>query len=321
MDLSAFHFLRPAWLLAVVPIGLLAVAALRRRNALRVWQQLMDPALLDALLLRAEQKAGRLPPVWLVIGGLITGALAMAGPSWDRQATPFAEDQAALMIVIKVTPSMLAEDIAPSRLERAAHKVHDLLALKPGQKAGLVAYAGSAHLAMPLTSDARIIESFAAALEPDAMPIEGDQPLEALQLASARLDQARVPGSIILITDQLDETQLDGFSQYRKSNGAPVHILAMAAGPDVLPPLSSPPAPALNEAAMKRAAQALGGSLTLATPDRSDVEALARQSQRQVRDVADNQRAQWLDRGYWLLPLLALLMLPLFRRGGAMAMV
>jgi hypothetical protein len=60
--------------------------------------------------------------------------------------------------------------VQPSRLERAAQKIRDLLAERRGTRSALIAYAGSAHLVMPLTRDADLIARFAAELSPDVMP-------------------------------------------------------------------------------------------------------------------------------------------------------
>ena len=64
-------------------------------------------------------------------------------------------------------------------------------ALRPGTRTGLVAYAGTAHLVLPLTTDAGVIDYFASELAPDVMPQEGDAPVRAVELAARRT----VPGS------------------------------------------------------------------------------------------------------------------------------
>ena len=64
------------------------------------------------------------------------------------------EDTAPLVIAIDLSQTMDAIDIAPSRLERVKLKVRDLLALRAGARTAIVAYAGSAHIVLPLTDDA-----------------------------------------------------------------------------------------------------------------------------------------------------------------------
>ena len=323
MDIPAFidqfHFLRPTWLLLLLPAGLLMWSVYQRSDSLRAWRKIISPHLLDHLLLREGGKEGRWRPVYMLGIAWLTGILALAGPSWQMQASPFSEDQAAMFIVVKVTPQMLAQDIQPSRLQRSVQKIHDLLELRNDIRSGLIAYAGSAHLVMPLTSDNGVINSFAAALEPGIMPVEGDEPAEAIELASRRLKDAAVPGSIVLITDSVDTSQLSELETIHKNAAIDVHILAMAAGTDVIPPPGSYPAPALDLDSLKTAAKAMGGTVTTVTPDKRDVDELSARIERSISHVPAQEGQQWKDSGYYLLFLLAFIMLSFFRRGGSVA--
>ncbi len=172
---------------------------------------------------------------------------------------------------------------------------------------------------MPLTSDAGIINNFAAALEPGIMPVEGDEPAEAIALANQRLKKAAVPGSIVLITDTIDTSQLVALGNIREQDGVEVHILAMAAGPEVIPPPGSPPAPALDLDSLREAARAMGGSVTLVTADKRDVESLSGKIERSISHAPASEGQQWQDAGYYLLWLLVLIMPMFFRHGGAVA--
>jgi len=312
--LEQFHFLRPLWLLLLIPAAYLMWSVYQRSDSLRAWRQVISPHLLDHLLLREGGKEGRWRPVYLLGLGWLAGTLALAGPTWQMQPSPFSEDQAAMFVVIKVTPQMLARDIQPSRLQRSVLKIHDLLELKKDVRTGLIAYAGSAHLVMPLTSDAGIINNFTAALEPGVMPMEGDEPAEAIALANQRLKKAAVPGSIVLITDAIDNSQLAVLNRIHEQGGSDVHILAMAAGPEVIPPPGSPPAPALDLGSLREAAKAMGGSVSVVSADKSDVESLAARIEHSINQIPASEGQQWQDAGYYLLWLLALIMPFFFRR-------
>jgi Ca-activated chloride channel family protein len=209
---------------------------------------------------------------------------------------------------------MLAEDIQPSRLERAVHKICDLLALRPGARTALIAYAGSAHLVMPFTTDARLVEEFAAELSPELMPRPGNAPVEALTLATQLLQQADVGGgNILLITDAL---QPDAVATLPP--GVRAEVLAVAAPPGSPAPLSGPPAPPLDRATLGTAARALGGGLVEVSVDDSDVQTLARRLERRLagsRNAGEGER--WRDAGYYLLFPLAIIVLLWFRRGWA----
>jgi len=319
MTWELFHFLRPAWLLLLLPVGLVTWSILQRQDPMRSWQAVIAPELLEHLAIRKEERRSRLRPVFGLAAVWLFGILALCGPSWEKEPTPFTEDQAALFIVLKVTPEMLAEDIQPNRLKRSVQKISDLLALRPGTKTGLVAYAGSSHLVMPLTSDPGIIGFFASELAPDVMPVPGDDPVQAVELAQKRLRASGLPGSVVLVADAIDSAFDAGLAELRNGGGADVHILAVAGGPEVVPPAGSPPAPALDEDAMRKAAKASGGALVLVTPDDSDIRKLSAQIEHSIAAAPAQEGERWRDMGYYLMAALLILVLPFFRPGGAVA--
>jgi Ca-activated chloride channel family protein len=318
-SLHQFHFLRPVWLFLLIPAGFLMWSVYQRSDSLRAWKKVISAQMLEHLLIKEAGEDSRWRPVYLLGFAWLAGILALAGPSWQMQASPFSEDKAAMFIVVKVTPDMLAQDIQPSRLQRSAIKIQDLLALKKDVRTGLIAYAGSAHLVMPLTSDAGVINNFATALEPGIMPMKGDEPAEAIALAGQRLKNAAVPGSIVLITDAIDASQLSALKSTYRQNAIEVHILAMAAGPEVIPPAGSYPAPALDLDSLRDAASVMGGSVTVVTADKGDIEDLSSKIERSINNAPAQEGQQWKDAGYYLLILLALLMLSFFRKGGSVA--
>ena len=150
--LQNFHFLRP-WMLAfLLPAAGLLGYAWRRQDPLRGMQSLIAEHLLEHLLV-GRKKRKKVSPLYILAAFWLIAIVALAGPTWRKEPSPFTEDTAGLVIAVKVTPDMQAQDIQPSRLERATQKIHDLLQLRLGAKTALIAYSGSAHLAMPLTVD------------------------------------------------------------------------------------------------------------------------------------------------------------------------
>lgn len=298
-----FHFLRPWWLLAVLPAAALWWSDFRHHDSRQLWQQWVEPVLLDALL-RREGRRKKLQPIHMLGCLWLVAVLALAGPAWQRVPSPFAEDRAALVIVLKVTPSMKETDIAPTRLQRAGQKIADLLAARPGTRNALIAYAGSAHLVMPLTIDANVINTFAGELSPELMPREGDDAAASLKLAGQQLAKRGQPGAILFITDGLEDAAIAAFNVHRQKGGAPVHVWAAMADASAM---------------LAQAAKAGGGSFAAFTPDQADVQSLARDIQQTAMSHTDGQadglEDKWRDAGYWLLPLLAAMGAFWFRRG------
>jgi Ca-activated chloride channel family protein len=211
-DAIAFHFLRPWWLVALVPTALALALILRRDRPEVQWGGVIAPHLLKHLIV-TPQGHWRIRPVWLVAAALTLAIIALAGPTWQRELPPFVEDKAPLMIALDVSASMGQSDVAPTRLERAKQKVRDLLAARVGARTGLIAYAGSAHLVMPLTDDRTVIEPFLAALVPGLMPVQGKNVAAALKVAADALTTEAVAGTILVVADGLGDADAASMRQ------------------------------------------------------------------------------------------------------------
>lgn len=313
---AAFHFLRPGWLWLLLPMGALLWAISRGQDPQRNWRKLIDPQLLRHLIMEPQKNPGRLRPLWLLAVAWLIAVFALSGPSWQKEPTPFSEDQSGLFIVLKVTPDMLAQDVQPSRLERAVQKIGELLESRPDTRTGLIAYAGSAHLVMPLTSDANVVRYFASALEPDIMPNSGDDPVQAVELAARRLSVSGLAGSILLLADAVDPSNQEGLARVHEQSGVAINVYAMAAGDNVVPPPDSPPAQALDEVSMAAAARAGGGRMVRVTADGADIAKLGVSLERSLATAPAQQGERWRDTGYYLLWLLIVIVPIFWRRGG-----
>lgn len=293
------HLIRPGWLLALLPAALLWWLLHRHADSGRAWRGIIAPHLL-AHLWGGQARPSRCNPLSLLGLLWLLTILAIAGPTWTHQPSPFAEDTAALAIVVKVSPSMETGDIPPSRQQRAAQKVHDLLQARGNAKTALIAYAGSAHIVMPATNDAGIIDTFAQALAPSVMPVDGDVAAEALRLADQALAAAG-GGSIVWITDSVAPQQSGALASWRGASATKVRLW---------PPL----APGAELDALLQGAQAASAQHVPLAADDSDVQALANAA-RFASTFGDNGDARWAESGYWLTPVIALLLLLFFRRG------
>jgi len=140
---QGFHFIRPLWLL-LLPIGPLLLWWWGRRNdPLQRWKGMIAPHLLAHLVV-GDSERWHPRPIHLVCAVLILGSLACAGPTWELESPPFAEDRAPLVVAMDLSAAMNAMDVSPTRLERAKQKVRDLMALRVGGRTGLIVYTSSA---------------------------------------------------------------------------------------------------------------------------------------------------------------------------------
>ena len=327
LNFSQFHFLRPFWLLALMPYALLVLLTLRNKLKQGSWQQVCDAALLPYILdERTIQKNH-----WMLTSSALAAFLviiALAGPSWEHLPAPVFRNSSALVIVLDLSASMDATDIKPSRLIRARYKIADILKRRKDGQTALLVYAGDAFVVTPLTDDTDTINNLLPTLTTQLMPAPGSNTKAALQKAVALFKQAGLQsGQILLVTDGVDakanHDAIASLGHYQLS--------ILAAGTEEGAPIKLPEGgfmkdnngniviPKINSAELQRLARASGGQFARISPDDRDIEGLFRHINSVVSaNHAEDpklQLQQWLERGPWLL----LLALPLaafsFRRG------
>lgn len=309
--LSHFHFLRPWWLLAV-PVLLVTLRYLSRlRDPLPKWSRIVAPHLIQAMLVRRD-RSHWFKPVAVGHVLLLLGALALAGPTWQRQPSPLVEDEAILVIALDASDSMTQQDVQPSRIERAKQKIEDLLALRAGARTGLVVFAGTAHSVVPLTNDADIVRNFLAAVTPDMMPRRGKRPEQALPLADAMLNESVLPGTLLLISDGAGSGSSAAFEAYFADQPHQLVVLGIGSqGADEANNVGFTP---LQRGVLKSLAKAGNGFYQQATLDKTDVRRINRRIDNHLFDV-DDDFAPWVDMGYYLIFPFALVFLLWFRKG------
>ncbi len=205
---SQFHFLRPLWLLAIIPALLLAVTLWQRKGSAANWRAAIASDLIDYLLESTQQLRPQWP--WLLLAGWLLGALALAGPTWEKLPQPVLQKRDGLVIVLDMSLSMYAEDIKPSRLQRARYKIIDILRERREGLTGLVVYSGDAHVVSPLTDDTATIANLVPALTPAIMPSYGSNVVAGIDTALQLLRNSGFErGRILLISDEIADDDID----------------------------------------------------------------------------------------------------------------
>ena len=137
--------------------------------------------------------------------------MALAGPRYGRTEVKTESRSLSLVFAVDISRSMLAEDIAPSRLQRAAREARRLIQDLDGDRLGLIAFAGRSYILSPLTVDGSAIRMYLDALDPD-LASEGGSDLSSVlaqggQLLGATTDPAdRV---LVIFTDGEAHDTLD----------------------------------------------------------------------------------------------------------------
>ncbi|CAH0992562.1 hypothetical protein SIN8267_02695 [Sinobacterium norvegicum] len=303
---QSLHLLRPMWLLALLPLVAVVYWRWRGEQQKNNWLQLLPPHLYQALTVGKNSWQQQLPLKALLVLCIIV-IIILAGPSWQRQPSPFSEDKAPVLIVLDVSSSMDEADLMPSRLQRAKLKIEDLLVQRDGGNTGLIVYAGSAHLAMPLTEDVQVFKPLLHAIGTEIMPRDGKAAEQALAIVDKQFSSAPVPGSVVLLTDGIGGNSEQAFVDYFHDSPHQLLILATA-NPDAYSQIP------MDLASIKRLADATGGRYKTLTVDDGDIRWLDNQIARHMQ-ISLDQALPWKDSGYPLVFVAALIFILWFRRG------
>ena len=187
-------------LLWVLPLFfLLFYTGWQRRNSLLkrfLGKRAEDPSYTSASKIRRFWRAV------LLACALILLFVAAARPSWGVSIQPYTGQGRDIMVVFDTSRSMLAQDVRPSRLEHAKWLVRELVKMNPGDRFGLIAFAGQAFLECPLTIDKTSFLASLDDLSTDTIPVGGTNIEQALATAVHGFRAAETSHrAILLITD------------------------------------------------------------------------------------------------------------------------
>ena len=153
-------------------------------------------------LAAVARSRGRWAPLILGLAALLA-AVGLAGPRSGRSEVKAETRALSLVIAVDISRSMLAEDVAPSRLQRAAREARRLIQDLEGDRLGLIAFAGRSYILAPLTVDGGAIRMYLDALDPD-LASEGGTSLGAVLTQGAQLLGAATDAAdrvLVLFTD------------------------------------------------------------------------------------------------------------------------
>ena len=329
-DWQAFHFIRPLWLLALIPLAGIIYFYLQRHSSASNWSHVCDAHLLKHLLVTQEKQGSR-TALWLLSISWLLACLALAGPTWSKLEQPLYQSEEALVIVMDLSRSMDANDLSPSRMNLAKFKLIDLLKSQQDGKAALIVYAAEPYVVSPLTNDTETIISQVPALSTALMPQQGSHASLALEKAGELMRHAGVPkGHILLITDGVSSTAaVNDIAQNLKDRQIKTSVLAVGTQEGAPIPLpeggflkdaqGSIVIPQLDHTQLQSLATAGGGLYQTLTSSQQDIRRLSAFfiGQSGFENAEDTQQTTdtWREQGPWL----ALLLLPFaalaFRKG------
>lgn len=293
-----FHFIRPIGLL-LLPLGVAVWWYWNRmQDSLRGWRYQMDPALMNALIVGTPFRGDA--PSRLTLLGWAIASISIAGPTWQMEPNPLAQEATPLIILLKADSSMVNSLSNPTSMQRARMKIIDLAQERKGQPLGLLAYAGSAHWVLPPTRDTQAVADMASEIAPDIMPSAGDRLDLALEEASQLLSRKDEVGSILVLADSIT-ADVGTLQQWRNSNPNDVQILAIHA-----------PGTQYHDS-LAAAAKVLKAQVERLDAEGKDVSDIIRRVSSAPKFQSGQQGENWHEAGWWLVPLIGLIVLIMFR--------
>ncbi|MDE2973792.1 MAG: VWA domain-containing protein [Gemmatimonadota bacterium] len=221
------------WSLALVPmlLGLHWYAGRRRRALLdRFGERRLVRRLRPAVSVAARRwKAS------LAVAAVALLALALARPQFGTRVETVRRQGQDVVVALDVSRSMYAEDVAPSRLERAKIEVGRIVQRLDGDRIGLVAFAGDAFVQSPLTADYGAAMMFLNAMDPESMSTQGTDLARAIGVSVEALEETPPENRIVVVvTDGEDhEGGLAGALAAAVEAGVTIHTVGVGSAEGV----------------------------------------------------------------------------------------
>lgn len=198
-------FLRP-WLLAlavVLPLLVLSGLVLLARRRRRVAEALGDTAVIQRLAGTDFRAFPRRRAALLLSAAALLG-IAAADPRWGREPAAGGGGGLEIVLALDASNSMLAEDVAPSRLERERDAARRIVRALQDARIGVVAFAGRGYVLTPLTGDPGALELYLESLSPEIVTQGGSSLAGAIDQAAALLlggDSTAARRAVVLMSD------------------------------------------------------------------------------------------------------------------------
>ena len=224
-----FHFIRPFWLLALFLLIPLFLFVKRHIGAGGAWSKVCDEELLSHLLVQGNGKVS----VWItraLIASFVLSVLALAGPTCKQLEQVTDRAGTNTVFVLDAGVAMMAQDMSPSRLERAKFAIYDILERIKGDQTSLILFDNEGYIVSPLSEDANVIRNILPTVSAEVMPGNGAGDVgKGIAEAVKLLDNAGLGvGRIIVLTGADMASATSGMKEAEKAaaKGNVVSVIA-----------------------------------------------------------------------------------------------
>ena len=196
-----FAHIEYLWLLLLIPVfvaGYIAIVQRKRRQLKEFGdEELVNDLMPNVSRIRPAIKFG------LVMLALVLLIIAAARPQYGQKEKTIHRQGIEVMVALDISNSMLAEDVAPNRLDRAKQILSKLIDNMVDDKVGLIVFAGQAYIQLPITCDYVSAKMFLSTINPNMIKTQGTAIGDAILTSVRAFGEAdkEVSRAIILITD------------------------------------------------------------------------------------------------------------------------
>lgn len=186
------------YILLLLIVGIFLYAGYKRRSDLRKYG---SPELLGAMMPEASRHRPQLK-FWLTFTALCFMVLLLARPQFATKVETVKRQGIETVIALDISNSMMAQDVAPNRLERSKNIISRLVDGFEDDKVGLIVFAGDAFIQLPITSDFISAKLFLESISPSLITRQGTNIKAAIDMATRSFTPREGVGkAIIIITD------------------------------------------------------------------------------------------------------------------------
>ena len=227
------------WWLIAIPVYVVAYIVMTKRKE-RQLKAFGDPELMAQLMPDASKSR----PIWkfcLMLVALVLLIVAAARPQFGQKENTVKRQGIEVMVALDISNSMLAEDVAPNRLDRAKQMLSKMIDNMVDDKVGLVVFAGEAFTQLPITCDYVSAKMFLNTITPNLIQTQGTAIGTALQTAitSFGSPESEAGRAIILITDG-ENHEDDAIAAAKKAHELGIKVFVIGIGKPEGAPIPKP---------------------------------------------------------------------------------
>ena len=227
------------WWLVAIPVFVIAYIVYTKRKQ-RQLREFGDQELMAQLMPDASKSR----PIWkfsLMMIALVLLIIAVARPQYGQKENSIKRQGIEVMVALDISNSMLAEDVAPNRLDRAKQMLSKMIDNMVDDKVGLVVFAGDAFTQLPITCDYVSAKMFLNTITPSLIPTQGTAIGSALQTAitSFGSQESDAGRAIILITDG-ENHEDDAIAAAKKAQELGMQVFVIGIGKPEGAPIPKP---------------------------------------------------------------------------------